>query len=333
MKAKCRHCKNKWSVSRRYSGTTITCPACREPVGLAPSAPIGALTLAVLISTSLAVGVSSWMLSKKTDIGRVNAAAAELQAKIDATTAQLDKFNTELIRIQSQAGQAAAQSAVAQPVIAQTDNTSQLQIVPGRPTESSSETPDQTNGTMDEQANQTETSTQSQTGQEETQKSDQKIDDVDSLLIFEGTINRAIGPQLILVNSAKKANEFTYSNFKYVPPFVLDETAVVKVNPGVKLSGNIAGSKITIYVVADGRYEYKEIIGAIEIPKTVNQYRETNRKNAPKQRLVEFRPDQAMPGTRGPRQPPPTKGRTEVRIDEYKKQMQEKQMQQRRQPR
>lgn len=302
MKAKCPHCKNKWSVSRKYAGATLECPSCRKPVGLAPSAPIGALMLTALISTGLAVAVNSWMLSNQTDVGRTNA-AAEVQTQIDAATAKLENFNTEFARIQTQLDRTAAQ-----PIVVRADTYSRAQIVPGRMKTLSSEPADQNDLPLP-------------------QKSDSKLDDIDSLLVFEGTINRSLGPLLVLVSSAKKVNQLTYSNFKYVPPFVLDESAVIELAAGAVLPENINGSKLSVYVVADGRYEYKETIGAIEIPKVVNKYRETNIEDPPKQQLVEFRPEQPM--QRGPRRMPQPKSRSDVRRERLQRQAQQRQQQQR----
>lgn len=307
MKAKCPHCKNKWSVSRKYAGATLECPACRKPVGLASSAPIGALMLTALISTGLAVAVNSWMLSNQTDVGKVNAATAEVQTKINAVTAKLENFNTEFARIQTQLARTAAQ-----PIVAMADTYSQAQIVPGRMKNVSSEPADQNDLSLP-------------------QKSDSKLDDVASLLVFEGTINRSLGPLLVLVSSAKKVNQLTYSNFKYVPPFVLDESAVIELAAGAALPENIKGAKLSVYVVADGRYEYKETIGAIEIPKVVNKYRETNIEDPPKQVLVEFRPEQPM--QRGPRRMPQPKSRSDVRRERLQEQAQQRQAQQRQRPR
>jgi len=310
MKAKCPHCKNKWSVSRKYAGATITCPSCREPVGLAPSTPIGALILTAIISAGLAVAVSSWILSTKTDVGSANAAAAEVQTKIAAATAKLENFSTEFARIQTQLNSTAPQPNVAQ--IANADNFSSAQIVPGRTKNLPSEPADQNDLSLP-------------------QKSDSMLDDVDSLLVFEGTIIRALGPRLVLVSSAKKVNQLTYSNFKYVPAFVLDEAAVIELAAGAALPENIKGAKLSVYVVADGQYEYKETIGAIEIPKVVYRYRETNIKNPPKQELVAFQPEQPM--QRGPRQMPQPKSRSDIRREQLQKQQQQKQQQQRQRPR
>jgi len=306
MKAKCPHCKNKWSVSRKYAGTTITCPSCREPVGLAPPAPVVALMLTAVISAGLAVAVNSWMLSKKTDIGKVNAAAAEVQTKINTVTAKLENFNTEFARIQTQLDRA-----VAEPIVVRADSYSQAQIVPGRTKALASGPADQNDLSLP-------------------QKPDSMLDDIDSLLVFEGAITRALGPRLVLVSSAKKVNQLTYSNFKYVPPFVLDEAAVIELAEGAALSENINGSKLSVYVVADGRYEYKETIGAIEIPKVVNRYRETNIKDPPKQELVEFQPERPM--QRGRTRMSPPKTRSDVRRERLQKQMQQRQLR-KRQPR
>jgi len=294
-------------VSRKYTGATLVCPVCRKPVGLASSTPIGALILTALISAGLAVAVNSWMLSKETDVGRTNAAAAEIQTQIDAATAKLENFNTEFARIQTQFDRTAAQ-----PIVARADNLSQAQIVPGRMKKLPSEPADQNDLPLP-------------------QKSDSKLDDVASLLVFEGTINRALGPRLVLVSSAKKVNQLTYSNFKYVPSFVLDESAVIELAAGAVLPENINGSKLSVYVVADGQHEYKETIGTIEIPKVVNRYRETNIKDPPKQQLVEFQPEQPM--QRGPRRVPQPKSRSDIRREQLQRQQQQRQGQQRQRPR
>jgi len=272
-------------------------------VGLAPSAPIGALILTAIVSAALAVAVNSWILSTKTDVGKVNAAAAEVQTKINAATAKIENFNTEFARIQTQLDRTAAQ-----PIVAQADPYSQAQIVPGRTKALPAETADQNDLSLP-------------------QKSDSTLDDVGSLLVFEGVINRTLGPQLVLVSSAKKVNQLTYSNFKYVPPFVLDKSAVIELAPGAALPENIKGTKLSVYVVADGRYEYKETIGAIEIPKEVNKYRETNIENPPEQQLVEFQPEQQI--QRGPRPMPQPKSRSDIRKESLQKQAQQKQAQRR----
>ncbi len=308
MKAKCPHCKNKWSVSRKYAGATLECPSCRKPVGVASSAPIGALILTAVISAGLAVAVNSWMLSNQTDVGRANVAAAEVQTKIDAATAKLENFNTEFARIQTQLDRTAAQPIVA---MADTYSRSRAQIVPGRMKDLPSEPADQNDLSLP-------------------QKSDTKLDDVASLLVFEGTIIRTLGPRLLLVSSAKKVNQLTYSNFKYEPPFVLDESAVIEVPAGAVLPENINGAKLSVYVVADGQHEYKETIGEIEIPKVVNRYRETNIEDPPKQQLVEFQPVQPM--QRGPRPMPQPKSRSDVRRKQLQKQAQQRQQQQRQRP-
>lgn len=299
-------------MSRKYSGATLECPSCRKLVGLASSAPIGALILTALISAGLAVAVNSWMLSNQTDVGRVNAAAAEVQTKINAATAKLENFNTEFARIQTQLDRTAAQPIAAQPIVAMADTYSRARIVPGRMKDLPSEPADQNDLPLP-------------------QESDIKLDDVASLLVFEGTINRSLGPLLLLVSSAKKVNQLTYSNFKYVPPFVLDESAVIEVAAGAALPENINGAKLSVYVVADGQYEYKETIGAIEIPKVVNRYRETNIEDPPKQELIEFQP--AQPMQRGPGRMPQPKSRSDIRREQLQRQAQQKQQQQRQGPR
>lgn len=321
MKAKCRHCKNKWSVSRKYAGATIMCPSCREPVGLAPSAPIGALILTAIISAGAAVGVSSWMLSKETDVGRVNTAAADLQARLDAATGQLDKFKEEFGRIQGQIERADSRPPI--PQIARADKSSTIQIGASRASYDNTETDEMTDiGTVTGTGEvsdagtgtgeTTDGTTEPQNPQDQPKMAEQKQDDPDSLLIFEGTIIRSLGPRLFLGSSTKKVNQFTYSNFKYVPPFVLDESAVIEVSPGVVLPENITGVNVTVYVVTDGNYKYKETIGAIEIPKLVNKYRETNLIKVPAQQLVEFQGDQPMI-RRGGRPVPAPKSRQVAR--------------------
>jgi len=330
MKAKCPHCKNRWSVSRKYSGTTITCPSCREPVGLAPSAPIGAMILTAVISAGLAVAVNSWMLSKETDVGKVNAAAAELQAKIDATTAQFDKFNEELARIQSQVERPAIQPTTI-PQIAKADRSSTIQIAAPRKRYDNTETTDLADNTSGA-TSQTNGTTEPQNPQDQPQKADQVLDDPESLLIFTGVINRTLGPQLFVGSSTKKANQFTYSNFKYIPPFVLDESAVIEVGPGVVLSKDMADSNVTLYVVKDGKHEYKETIGAIEIPKLVNKYRETNIIDVPEQELVEFQDDQPIVRRSGrPRRKP--KNRKVARQEMWKNIVNRKRQQRKQLPR
>jgi len=298
-------------VSRKYAGATLECPSCRKPVGLASSAPIGALILTALISAGLAVAVNSWMLSNQTDVGRANAAAAEVQTKINAATAKLENFNTEFARIQTQLDRTAPQPIAAQPIVAMADVYSQARIVPGRMKDLPSEPADQNDLPLP-------------------QESDIKLDDVASLLVFEGTIIRTLGPRLLLVSSAKKVNQLTYSNFKFVPPYVLDESAVIEVPAGAVLPENINGAKLSVYVVADGQHKYKETIGAIVIPKVVNRYRETNIKDPPKQQLVEFQPVQPM--LRDPRQMPQPKSRSDIRKEQLQRQAQQKQAQQRQGP-
>ena len=339
MKAKCRHCKNKWSVSRKYAGATITCPSCREPVGLAPSAPIGALILTAIISAGLAVGVSSWILSKETDVGRVNAAAADLRARLGATMSQMDKFNEEFARIQSQIDRAAIQPNI--PQIARADNFSTIQIATRRKTNDYTETDDLTDAASEtgdltdissETGDQTNGTTEPQNAQDQLQKAEQKLDDPDSLLIFTGVINRTLGPQLFVGGSTKKVNQFTYSNFRYVPPFVIDESAVIEVGPGVVLSEDLVGANVTVYVIADGKYEYKETIGAIEIPKQVNKYRETNIIDVPEQELVEFQGDQPI-ARRGGRLPQQPKSRKVARQEMWKDIVDRKRQQKKQLPR
>lgn len=269
---------------------------------MAPSAPIGALILTAIVSVALAVAVNSWILSKKTEVGKVNAAAAEVQDKIKNATAKLENFNTEFARIQNQLA-----STAAKPIVAMNETYSNVQIVPGRTKDLPAETADQNDLSTP-------------------QKSGSTMDDFASLLIFEGTAKRALGPHLILVSSAKKVNQLTYSNFKYVPPFVLDESAVIELAHYMALPEPIEGTKLTVYVVADGQYEYKETIGAIEIPKVVNRYRQTNIKNPPKQRLVEFQPEQQMQ-TAGRKTPPP-KSRSDVRKERFQELMQQRQAEQ-----
>ncbi len=277
MKAKCPHCKNKWSVSRKYSGATLECPACRKPVGLAPSPPIFALILTALISAALAVAVSSRIISAKTDVGKVNSAAAEVQTKINVVTARLEKFNTEFARIQTELDRAAAQPAMAQPLVARSKTYSIVDVVPDS-------MKNLTSGPAD----------QNDLGQP--QKSDSTLDDFDSLFVFDGNISRSMGEQIVLATSKRKTNKFTYSNFKYVPPFVLDEVVALRFTSGESIPQNAEGLKITIFVVKDGTYKYTETIGAIEIPKEVNKYRQTNLIDVPEQKLVEFQAERAIPG-------------------------------------
>ena len=276
MKAKCPHCKNKWSVSRKYSGATLQCPVCRKAVGLAPSAPIFALMLTALISAALAVAISSRIISAKTDFGKANSAAAEVQTKINAVTAKLEKFNTEFARIQTELDRAAAQPSIAQPLLAKARTYAMVDI-PKIKERFSSKPVDQND-------------------LPQPQESDSPLDDDDSLLVFDGNISRNMGEQIVLAKSIRKTNQFTYSNFKYVPPFVLDEVVALRFASGESAPQNAEGFKINMYVVKDGTYKYTETIGAIEIPKEVNKYRQTNRTNVPDQKLVEFRPEQAIPG-------------------------------------
>jgi hypothetical protein len=279
MKAKCPHCKNKWSVSRKYSGATVQCPTCRKPVGLAPSAPIFALILTVLISSGLSVAVSFWLMSTKTDIGRSGAETAEMQTKMTALTAKLDNFNTEFARFQTELDRAAARPAMAQPNVARSNTFSMVDVVPDAMKRLSSEPADQND-------------------LPQPQKSDSTLDAVDSLLVFEGTVTRSMGGQIVLAKSKRKTNQFTYSNFKYVPPFILDEVSALKFGSGNSIPQNAAGLVITMFVVKDGTYKYKENIGAIEIPKEVNQYRQTNLIDVPEQKLVEFQAEQPLPTSR-----------------------------------
>ncbi|MHC5061383.1 MAG: hypothetical protein ACYTFK_09910 [Planctomycetota bacterium] len=282
MKAKCPHCKNKWSVSRKYSGATVNCPSCRAAVGLAPSAPIFALMSAVLISSALSVGVSYWLISTKTDIGRNNAETAELQTKMTALTAKTENFNTELAKIQTDLKNAVAQAASAKPLVAQTDAYSMMQIDRVRYTDAA-----------------TDPNAETKPDQPKPQLAEQKLlDDIDSLLIFEGVITSVLDPQTVLGKPTKKVSQFTYSNFRYVPPFVGEETAAIKFISGETIPQDAKGSKLTMHVVLEGTYDYKETIGALEIPKTVKLYRQTNIKNPPKQQLVEFQGDQPIPGAR-----------------------------------
>ena len=116
-----------------------------------------------------------------------------------------------------------------------------------------------------------------------------------------------------------------------MPSFVLDESAVIELAAGAVLPENINGSKLSVYVVADGQHEYKETIGAIEIPKVVNRYRETNIKDPPKQQLVEFQPEQPIL-QRGPMQMPQPKSRSDIRKEQLQRQAQQKQAQQRQGP-
>ncbi len=294
MKAKCPHCKNKWPVSRKYSGATVTCPSCRDAVGLAPSAPIFALIVTVLISSALSVGVSYWLISTQTDVGRNNAETAEMQTKMTALTAKLENFNTEFARIQTDLKNAANQAAVAQPLIAQTNTYSMLNVERVRYTDAA-----------------TDPNTETIPGQPQPQKAKRKLDDVGSLLIFEGVVFRVMKSQVVLGRPTKKVSQFTYSNYKYVPPFVEEEIVAIKFPAGKTFPQDAEDSKLTMHVVLDGTYDYKEAIGAIEIPKTVKLYRQTNIKNPPKQRLVEFQGAQPFKGARrgaAPQTRRPTRG-------------------------
>lgn len=260
----------------------------------AKGAPIAGLILTGLISAALAVAVSSWIMSAKTDVARMNIAAAEIQAKIDATAETLEKINAEIERLQSELDHTASQ-----PMIAKAGNYSLAEILPETEVQILPETKDQPNSTEE-----------SQNGQGQAQKAEAEQDDPESLFVFEGNITRHIGPRILLVGSGRQTNEFTYSNFKYVPPFVLDGTAVIELAEKHALLQKPDGSKIELYVVQDGKYKYKEAIGAIEIPKEVNKYRETNLKDPPKQQLVEYRGKQKTLGARSRlpqrgRRPPP----------------------------
>jgi hypothetical protein len=234
--------------------------------------------LTALISAALAVVVSSRIISAKTDVGKVNSATADLQTKINAATAKLEKFNTEFAHIQTELGRAAAQPAMAQPLVARSNTYSMINI------------PDIIKNLSAEPADQND--------QPQPQKSGSPLDDVDSLLIFDGNITRSMGEQIVLAKSIRKTNQFTYSNFKYVPPFVLDEVAALRFAPGEPVPQNAEGSKISMYVVQDGTYNYKETIGAIEIPKEVNKYRQTNLIDVPEQKLVAFQGKQPLPTSR-----------------------------------
>jgi hypothetical protein len=248
--------------------------------------PIVGLILTGLISATLAVAVSFWILSTKTDVSRMNTVVAEIQAEIDAAMARLEKVNAEIIRLQSEPGLTASQ-----PMIAKADNYSLADILP--------ETKDQTNSTEE-----------SQNAQGQDQKAEAEQDDPESLLVFEGNITRHMGERMLLVSSRRQTSELSYSNYKYEPPFVTDETAVIELAEKHALLQKPDGSKIELSVVQDGKYEYKEAIGAIAIAKEVNKYRETNLKNPPKQQLVEFRGEQKVMGARSRlpqrgRRPPP----------------------------
>jgi hypothetical protein len=247
-------------------------------VGLAPSVPIFALMLTALISAALAVAVSSRIISAKSDVGKVNSATADLQTKLNAATVELEKFNTEFARIQTELGRAAAQPAMAQPLVARSKSYSMINV-PDIIKNLSAEPADQNN-------------------LPQPQKPDSPLDDVDSLLVFDGNITRSMGEQIVLAKSIRKTNQFTYSNFKYVPPFVLDEVSALQFAPDEPVPQNAEGSKINMYVVQDGTYKYKETIGAIEIPKEVNKYRQTNLIDVPDQKLVEFQADQPLPTSR-----------------------------------
>ncbi len=261
----------------------------------AKGVPIAGLILTGLISAALAVGVSFWILSTKTDASRMNTVVVEIQAKIDTAAETLGKINAEIERLQSELDHTASQ-----PMIAKADNYSLAEILPETKTEIPSETKDETLSTEESQTKEGE-----QIEQGQAQKAEAEQDDPESLFVFEGNITRHIGPRILLVGSRRQTNEFTYSNYKYVPPFVLDGTAVIELAEKHPLLQKPDGSKIELYVVQDGKYEYKEAIGAIEIAKEVNKYRETNLKDPPKQQLVEFQGQQKVPGARSRPAPQP----------------------------
>jgi hypothetical protein len=249
--------------------------------------PIAGLILTGLISAALAVAVSFWILSTKTDASRMNTVVVEIQAKIDTATETLEKINAEIIRLQSELDLTASQ-----PVMAKAEDDS--------PAETVLEAKDELPAAEESQS------------EEVPQNADEEgeVDSPDSLFVFEGNITRHMESRMLLVSSRRQTSEFTYSNYKYVPPFVIDGTAVIELAEKHALLQKPDGSQIELYVVQDGKYEYKEAIGAIEIAKEVNKYRETNLKDPPKQQLVEFQGQQKTPGARSGlpqrgRKPPP----------------------------
>ena len=242
--------------------------------------PIAGLILTGLISAALAVAVSFWILSTRTDASRMNTVVVEIQAKIDTAAETLEKINAEIERLQGELDYTASQ-----PMIAKADNYSLAEILPDTEVQLLLETKDP--NSIEE--------SQAELGQ----------DDPKSLFVFEGNITRHMGERMLLVSSRRQTSEFTYSNYKYVPPFVIDATAVIELAEKHPLLQKTDGSKIELFVVQDGKYEYKEAIGAIEIAKEVNKYRETNLKDPPKQELVEFQGQQKVPGARGRPAPQP----------------------------
>ena len=281
MKARCPHCGNTWSVSKKYSGAAIRCTRCQEPVVVRQGGLFVRYLLVCLVSAAFAAVVSYGILSTRPDLGQMSIVSAEIQAKIDTAAETLEKINAEIERLQSELDHSASQ-----PMIAKADNYSLAEILP--------ETKDQTNSIEE-----------SQNGQGQAQKAEAEQDDPESLFVFEGNITRHIGSRMLLVSSRRQKSELTYSNYKYVPPFVIDGTTVIELAEKHALLQKPDGSKIELYVVQDGKYEYKEAIGAIEIAKEVNKYRETNLKDPPKQELVEFQGEQKVPGARGRPAPQP----------------------------
>jgi len=280
MKARCPHCGNTWSVSKKYSGVVIRCTRCQEPVIMRQGGLFVRYLLVCLVSAAFAAVVSYGILSTRPDPGQMSTVSAEIQAKIDTAAEALEKINAEIERLQGELDYTASQ-----PMIAKADKYSLAEILPEIEAQILPETKDP--NSIEE--------SQNETGQ----------DDPKSLFVFEGNITRHIGPQLLLVSSRRQTSEFTYSNYKYVPPFVIDGTAVIELAEKHPLLQKPDGSKIELYVVQDGKYEYKEAIGAIEIAKEVNKYRETNLKDPPKQELVEFQGQQKVPGARSRPAPQP----------------------------
>ena len=273
MKARCPHCGNTWSVSKKYSGAVIRCTRCQEPVIMRQGGLFVRYLPVCLVSAAFAAVVSYGILSTRPDPGQMSTVSAEIQAKIDTAAETLEKINAEIERLQSELDYTASQ-----PMIAKADKYSLAEILPEIEVQLLPETKDP-NSIEESQA-------------------DPEQDDPKSLFVFEGNITRHMGLRMLLVSSRRQTSELTYSNYKYVPPFVIDGTAVIELAEKHALLQKPDGSKIELYVVQDGKYEYKEAIGAIEIAKEVNKYRETNLKHPPKQQLVEFRGEPKFRGAR-----------------------------------
>ena len=284
MKVICPHCKNDWSVSRKYSGVTVKCPRCQEPVGVGRGLSIVGFLLTVLISAALAVAVTYVIISRQTTPAKIETAGAELQAKIDEAEEKLEEVNTEIARLQAELARLTSEPRVA---MAQDFTvTERLERARDLPAYQPKVEPESTEQSQPEQ------------GQAETAELQGSQDSVDSLLVLEGTITRRIEPQILLVSSKGKTNVLTYSNYKYVPPFVLDELAVVELPENHPVLKSPDGAKLELYVVQEGTYDFQDSVGAIAIARTVNKYRETNLKNPPKQQLVEFRGESKSRGAR-----------------------------------